>query len=62
MEDELVVKCCVCGKLRIKVNGVKVWLHAVAPGHSMVSHSYCDVCKEAELAKFEGEFSSQCSG
>lgn len=62
MNEPMVVKCCVCSKLRIKVDGVQVWLHAVAAGHSLISHTYCDDCKESELAKFEDELASECSG
>jgi hypothetical protein len=60
-KEPFIVKCCVCSKLRIELEGVKVWIHAVAPGHSTVSHTYCPEC--AKVAKAEAEeYASQCSG
>ena len=61
MDKNLVVKCSVCNKLRIKVDGVQVWIHAVAAGHSMVSHTYCDDCASESIAEIEG-YASECSG
>jgi len=60
-EDDTVVVCCKCGKLRIKRNGVKIWIHAVAPGYSRLSHSYCPECAEGAMEEIDA-LGSECSG
>jgi len=60
-DDEQVVVCCVCSKLRIKQNGAKIWIHAVAPGYSRLSHTYCPECAEKAMIEIE-ELGSVCSG